>query len=80
MLWIICILLGVAIGQHLKVTPSPELTAAIARYWPPAEQAAIVTAQTAVRTAAKAIKSATKTKVKAAPIQIFEITEGGETA
>lgn len=45
-------LIGITLGQHLKVTPSPELTAAIARVWPQLEGKTI----SATKTVVKAIK------------------------
>lgn len=67
MLWIICILFGVALGQHLKVTASPELTAAIAQYWPPVEQKAIAMAQKASAAASRHIKASATKSIKASP-------------
>jgi hypothetical protein len=80
MLIIIAILFGITIGQHIKVTTSPELSAFIKASWALAqEKAPSIRASTAA--AAKRIQSAaakTKASDKTAPIQIFEITEGGE--
>ncbi|MFM2431748.1 MAG: hypothetical protein RLZZ511_2961 [Cyanobacteriota bacterium] len=33
MLWPLCILIGLALGQHLKITPSSELSAFISDIW-----------------------------------------------
>jgi hypothetical protein len=63
MLWILCILLGVTIGQHLKIALTPELRAFLTSSWRLANEKALPVANLA----AKQIKSAVKTaRVKSA--------------
>jgi hypothetical protein len=67
MIPLLCILLGLVLGQHLKVTVSPELQVFISRTWTIAnEQAPALKASTAAAaqrlkaTASKTLKASSK--------------------
>jgi hypothetical protein len=64
MLWILCILIGLILGQHLKISVSPELSAFFRSSWALAnEQSPAIKASTAA--AAKRIKTSASKTLKA---------------
>jgi hypothetical protein len=60
MIPLLCILLGLALGQHLKITISPEFQAFITRSWSSVEIKALPIA----KTAAKQLKQAATKSLK----------------
>jgi hypothetical protein len=61
MILIICILIGLALGQHIKIAVSPELQAFFATSWAMAETKALPVATSAAKkikaVAVKAVKT-----------------------
>jgi hypothetical protein len=66
MLWILCILIGLVLGQHLKISVSPELSGFLRGTWALAnEQAPTIKASTAA--AAQRLKTTATKTLKASP-------------